>query len=138
MHNFKRDILHILQIFCVLFLPSFLLSHAKKPSAAGTKKKRSNDFCCEIVGPLGPPYVSPVEPFCYHFFFLFFPHTSPSPLSLSLQRIVQHHQKLHRGRCAGQWVACQLLHMFRACVPCDLCGSTNRALNGCPVAVILF
>ena len=55
MHNFKRDILHILQIFCVLFLPSFLLSHAKKPSAAGTKKKkRSNDFCCEIVGPLGP------------------------------------------------------------------------------------
>ena len=55
MHNFKRDILHILQNFCVLFLPSFLLSHAKKPSAAGTKKKkRSNDFCCEIVGPLGP------------------------------------------------------------------------------------
>ena len=55
MHNFKCDILHILQIFCVLFLPSFLLSHAKKPSAAGTKKKkRSNDFCCEIVGPLGP------------------------------------------------------------------------------------
>ena len=55
MHNFKRDILHILQIFCVLFLPSFLLSHEKKPSAAGTKKKkRSNDFCCEIVGPFGP------------------------------------------------------------------------------------
>ena len=54
MHNFKRDILHILQIFCALFLPSFLLSHAKKPSAADTKKKRSNDFCCEIVGPLGP------------------------------------------------------------------------------------
>ena len=55
MHNFKCDILHILQIFCVLFLPSFLLSHAKKPSGAGTKKKkRSNDFCCEIVGPLGP------------------------------------------------------------------------------------
>ena len=53
MHNFKRDILHILQNFCVLFPPSFLLSHAKKPSAAGTKK-RSNDFCCEIVGPLGP------------------------------------------------------------------------------------
>ncbi len=40
MHNFKRDILHILQIFCVLFLPSFLLSHAKKPSAAGTKKRK--------------------------------------------------------------------------------------------------
>ena len=40
MHNFKRDILHILQIFCVLFLPSFLLSHAKKPSAAGTKKEK--------------------------------------------------------------------------------------------------
>ena len=39
MHNFKRDILHILQNFCVLFPPSFLLSHAKKPSAAGTKKK---------------------------------------------------------------------------------------------------
>lgn len=36
---------------------------------------------------------------------------------------------------AGQWVACQLLHMFRACVPCDLCGSTNRALNGTPSAV---
>ena len=69
MHNFKRDILHILQNFYVLFLPSFLLSHAKKPSAAGTKsplrqnvtggpgtqkKKRSNEFCCEIVGPLGP------------------------------------------------------------------------------------
>ena len=54
MHNFKRDILHILQIFCALFLPSFLLSHARKPSAADTKKKRSNDFCCEIVGPLGP------------------------------------------------------------------------------------
>ena len=54
MHNFKRDILHILQNFRDLFLPSFLLSHAKKPSTAGTKKKRSNDFCCEIVGPLGP------------------------------------------------------------------------------------
>ena len=54
MHNFKRDILHILQIFCALFLQSFLLSHAKKPSAADTKKKRSNDFCYEIVGPLGP------------------------------------------------------------------------------------
>ena len=40
MHNFKRDILHILQIFCVLFPPSFLLSHAKKPSAASTKKEK--------------------------------------------------------------------------------------------------
>ena len=27
-------------IFCVLFLPSFLLSHAKKPSPAGTKKEK--------------------------------------------------------------------------------------------------
>ena len=91
-----------------------------------------------IDHPQNPPYVSPVEPFRHRLSFLFSSYPSPLPLTPSHQRIVQHHQKLHRGRCAGQWVACQLLHMFRACVPCDLCGSTNRALNDCPVAVILF
>ena len=40
MHNFKCDILHILQIFCVLFLPSFLLSHAKKAVGRRHKKKK--------------------------------------------------------------------------------------------------
>ena len=54
MHNFKRDILHILQFFVFYFCRRSSCRTQKSRRAQAQKKKRSNDFCCEIVGPLGP------------------------------------------------------------------------------------
>ena len=54
MHNFKRDILHILQFFVFYFCRRFSCRTQKSRLPQAQKKKRSNDFCCEIVGPLGP------------------------------------------------------------------------------------
>ena len=54
MHNFKRDILHILQFFVFYFCRRSSCRTQKSRRAQAQKKKRSNAFCCEIVGPLGP------------------------------------------------------------------------------------
>ena len=54
MHNFKRDILHILQFFVFYFCRRSSCRTQKSRLPQAQKKKRSNDFCCEIVGPLGP------------------------------------------------------------------------------------